>query len=241
MWETHAPEAPKICAPAAAAALENPDNVLAQRSRVRGMKIFGDPLSTNTRKVLTTLSELGTPYELVTVSFARGEHKHDAHLARQPFGQMPALEDEGFVLYETHAMCRYLSARAGGALMPSELRARAIVDQWMSIESATFSVYAMKFIYHHLLHVEQEASVMAHAAAGLDKALGILAKELSAKPYIGTEAFTLADICYMPYFEYAMRTPAEAHISKYPSLLSWWSKVSERPSWLKVTGRTPAA
>ena len=70
------------------------------------MKIYGDPLSTNTRKVLTTLAELDLPHEFVHVDFARGEHKHAAHLERQPFGQMPALEDDGFVLYETHAMCR---------------------------------------------------------------------------------------------------------------------------------------
>jgi glutathione S-transferase len=205
------------------------------------MKIYGDPKSTNTRKVLTTLTELAMPYEFVHVNFARGEHKQHAHIERQPFGQMPALEDDGFVLYETHAMCRYLDARAGGVLMPSELRARALVDQWMSIESANFSAYAMKFVYHYLLHVEQEAAVLAHATAGLDKALGIVAKELSAKPYIAGEAFTLADICYMPYFEYVMLTPAEAHVAKYPSVLSWWAKVRERPAWQQVSGRAPAA
>src|SRR5215468_6342376 len=128
------------------------------------MKIYGDPLSTNTRKVLTTLAELGMRYELVHVDYAGGQHKQQPHLERQPFGQMPALEDEGFKLYETHAMCRYLDARAGGRLLPSELRSRAVVDQWMSIESANFSHYAMKFVYHYLLHVTQDESTLAHAA-----------------------------------------------------------------------------
>jgi glutathione S-transferase len=201
------------------------------------MKIFGDPRSTNTRKVLATLAELELPYELMHVDFARGEHKHDAHLKRQPFGQMPALDDDGFMLYETHAMCRYLNARAGGTLMPSDLRARATADQWMSIESANFSAYAMKFVYHYLLRVEQDAATLTHATAGFDKALSILAKELSAKPYLAGDAFTLADICYMPYFEYTVLTPAEAHISKYPSVLAWWSKVRDRPAWRKVAGR----
>lgn len=201
------------------------------------MKIFGDPLSTNTRKVLTTLAELALPYELVHVDYARGQHKEEAHLRRQPFGQMPALEDDGFVLYETHAMCRYLDARAGNRLMPSEPRNRARVDQWMSIESANFSAHAMKFVYHHLLHVEQDAATLTHAGAAFDKALDILAKELSGSPFIGGDTFSLADICYMPYFEYAMLTPAEARISKHPTLTAWWSKVRERPSWRKVSGR----
>ena len=113
------------------------------------MKIYGDPLSTNTRKVLTTLAELDTPYELDHVDFARGQHRHEAHLLRQPFGQMPALDDDGFVLYEAQAMCRYLVARAGGSLMPTDLRGRARVDQWMSIESANFSCHVMKFVVIH--------------------------------------------------------------------------------------------
>jgi glutathione S-transferase len=205
------------------------------------MKIYGDPLSTNTRKVLTTLAELELPHELVHVDFAKAEHKGEAHVRRQPFGQMPALDDDGFELYETHAMCRYLDARAGGRLMPSDLRGRARVDQWMSIESANFSAHAMKFVYHYLLHVEQDANVLAHATQAFDKAVGILAKELASKPFIAGDNFTLADICYMPYFEYALLTPAQKDIAKYPSVLTWWSKVSGRPSWRKVSGKDRAA
>lgn len=205
------------------------------------MKIFGDPLSTNTRKVLTTLAELELPHELVHVDFARGEHKGEAHLKRQPFGQMPALEDDGFVLYEAHAMCRYLDARAGGRLMPSDLRRRALVDQWMSIESANFSAHAMKFVYHYLLHAEQDAATLAHASEAFDKALGVLAKELTGKSFIGGDAFTLADVCYMPYFEYVLLTPARAQVEKYPSVMAWWSKVSDRSAWRKVSGRSATA
>jgi len=205
------------------------------------MKIYGDPRSTNTRKVLTTLAELEAPYELVNVEFAKGEHKGEAHLARQPFGQLPSLDDDGFALYETHAMCRYLDARAGGRLMPSDLRHRALVDQWMSIESANFSAHAMKFVYHYLLRIEQDSAVLAHATQALDTALAVLGKELAARPYLGGQSFSLADICYMPYVEYALLTPAEAQFAKQPSVLAWWSKVRERPSWRKVSGRTAAA
>ena len=70
------------------------------------MKIYGHPLSTCTRKVLTTLVETNQPYELVTLDFMKGEHKQPAHLARQPFGRMPTLDDDGFTLYESRAMCR---------------------------------------------------------------------------------------------------------------------------------------
>jgi glutathione S-transferase len=175
------------------------------------------------------------------VDFAEGQHKHEAHLQRQPFGQMPALDDDGFILYEAHAMCRYLDAQAGGRLMPSDLRSRARVDQWMSIESANFSCHAMKFVYHYLLKIEQDSGALAHAATGLDKALGLLARELSANPFVVGETFTLADICFIPYFEYVLLTPAGEQVAKHPSLLSWWNRVRDRSSWRKVTGRVAAA
>ena len=205
------------------------------------MRIYGDPLSTNTRKVLTTLAELELQYDLVHVDFARGQHKQLAHLQRQPFGQLPALDDEGFVLYETQAMCRYLDARAGSPLMPRDLRARARVDQWMSIEAANFSCHLMKFVYHYLLKIEQDAGALRRAGEGLEEALGVLAQQLSAEPFVAGNAFTLADICFMPYFEYGLLTPAEALMAKHPSVLSWWNKVRERPSWRTVTGRASAA
>lgn len=200
------------------------------------MKIFADSRSTNSRKVLATLAELGVPYELVHVDFALGEHKREAHVSRQPFGQIPALEDDGFALYETHAMCRYLNAKAGGPLIPSDIRARAVVDQWMSIETANFSGHAMKFVYHHLLHIAHEPHVLEHASAALDKALSVLDLQLSKEAFVGGQTFTLADICFMPYFEYAMLTPARSIIERRPDVVRWWHKVHERPSWRKVAG-----
>jgi glutathione S-transferase len=73
------------------------------------LKVFGHPMSTCTRKVLTTVNELGLPHEFVVVDFATGEHKQPAHLSRQPFGQVPAIDDDGFALYESRAICRATS------------------------------------------------------------------------------------------------------------------------------------
>jgi glutathione S-transferase len=198
------------------------------------MKIFGDARSTNSRKVLATLAELGMGYEYVHVDFVLGQHKHESHVARHPFGQVPMLEDDGFPLYETHAMCRYLNAKADGNLVPGDVRGRAVVDQWMSIEAANFSSHAMKFVYHYLLHFPHDPQVLAHAGSALDKTLGVMATQLAKQPFIGGQAFSLADICFMPYFEYAMLTPARTNIEKHPDVVRWWNTVRERPSWLKV-------
>ena len=60
------------------------------------IKLYGNPASTCTRKVLTALAETDTPYELHIVDLGKGEHKKEPNLVRQPFGQIPAIDDDGF-------------------------------------------------------------------------------------------------------------------------------------------------
>jgi len=204
------------------------------------MKIYGHPMSTCTRKVLMTLQETGTPYDFVLVDFAKGEHKQEPHLSRQPFGQVPALQDGEFELYESRAMCRYINEKVNGALMPRDLRERARAEQWISVETSDFTGPAMKFVFHHIFQRTQTPETLETAGAQLDKALGIMDKQLASTAFIAGETFSLADICFMPYVEYGMSTPAKEHFAKHPHVAAWWSKVSERPTWRKVTGRGAA-
>jgi glutathione S-transferase len=201
------------------------------------LKIFGHPMSTCTRKVLMTLAETSTPYEFTLVDFATGEHKKEAHLARQPFGQLPALEDDGFSMYESRPMTRYINDKVGGHLVPQDLKGRAVMEQWISVESADFTPHAMKFIYNYTFHRAQEPAVLEAAAQGIEKALAVMDTQLAKTPFLAGDQLTLADIGYMPYVEYAMGTPAKEIFAKYPHVMTWWNKVSERPTWMKTAGR----
>jgi len=204
------------------------------------MKLYGHPMSTCTRKVLMTLAETNTPHEFELVDFAKGEHKQPAHMARQPFGQVPALDDDGFGLYESRAICRYINDKASGQLVPRDLKERAMMEQWISVETSNFTAPVMKFVYQYTFHREQTPEVLATAATQLDHALGVMEKQLTSHPFIAGSTFSLADICFMPYVEYAMGTPAKEHITKHPHVLAWWNKVSEMPSWRKIAGRAAA-
>jgi glutathione S-transferase len=202
------------------------------------IKLFGHPMSTCTRKVLTTLAETETPYELSLVDLGKGEHKKEPHLSRQPFGQIPTIDDDGFTLYESRAICRYLNAKASGTLVPTEPQQRARMDQWMSVEQSNFSPNAMKFVYHYAFKRNQDAAVLEAAGAMLDKVYATLSAPLSKSPFLAGESFSLADIGYMPYIEYMQGSPAQATLEKYDSVLAWWKRVSGRASWAKAVGRT---
>jgi glutathione S-transferase len=202
------------------------------------LKIFGHPASTCTRKVVMTLNETNTPYELTTVDFAKGEHKQQPHLGRQPFGQIPALDDDGFAMYESRAMARYINEKAAGKLVPSDPKARAVMEQWISIETSNFTPHAMKLIYHHVFHRAQDAAVLEAAGKGLESALATMEERLAKSPFLAGNELTLADVCFMPYIEYAMGTPAKETFAKYPHVSAWWTKISERPTWRKTAQRS---
>ncbi|MEI9948369.1 MAG: glutathione S-transferase N-terminal domain-containing protein [Pseudomonadota bacterium] len=201
------------------------------------MKIFGHPGSTCTRKVLMTLNETKTPFELVLVDFAKGEHKQPAHLARQPFGQVPALDDDGFKMYESRAMARYIDGKAGGPLTPKDAHARAIMEQWISIETSNFAGHAMKFVYQSVFHREQTPEVLKTAGAGLDLAYATMDRQLATQPFLAGAAFSIADLCFMPYLEYLALSPAAAKLSEHPHVAAWWAAVSAREAWGKTVGR----
>jgi glutathione S-transferase len=201
------------------------------------IKLFGSAMSTCTRKVLCTLHETNTPFDLVTIDFAKGEHKQAAHLARQPFGKVPAIDDDGFALYESRAIARYIDGKAGGKLTPPDLKGRAVMEQWISVEVENFSPHAMKFIAAEMFKREQSAEVMATATEKLELACSVLDKQLATRQFLCGDQFTIADITYAPYLEYGMGTSAKATIAKHTHVTAWWNRIAERASWRKAAGR----
>jgi glutathione S-transferase len=201
------------------------------------IKVYGHAMSTCTRKVLMTLVENGTPYELVTIDLMTGGNKQPEHLARQPWGKVPVIDDDGFMLYESRAICRYLNDKAGGKLVPADLRARAMMDQWTSVEYSYFTTPTMKFVFHHIFQRKHEPAALEAAQQELDHTLPILDAHLAQHAYFAGAELSLADIGYMPYVEYGMGTPVKDTFGKHAHFMAWWNRVSERPSWRKVTGR----
>jgi glutathione S-transferase len=199
--------------------------------------LHGHPMSTCTRKVLMTLAETETPFEMKVVDLGTGGHKQEAHLRHQPFGRIPAIEDGGFELFESRAICRYISEKTGGKLIPRDLQARAKMEQWISVETSEFTPHAMKFIYHHVFKRAQEPAVLEAAGTALNATCGVLDKQLAKTPMLAGAEFSIADICYMPYVEYAIGTPAKDIFAKHPHLMAWWQKVGERATWRKAIAK----
>jgi glutathione S-transferase len=206
------------------------------------MKVYGHPASTCTRKVLCLLAEKGVSAEFVMVDIFKGAAKSEEHLARQPFGVVPALDDDGFVLYESRAILRYLDAKLPGAsLTPANLQDRGRMEQWIGVEQSYFSPPAMKAIlevfFAPMKGTTPDPEVIAKGKVEAAKALDVIERALAGKEYLAG-AFSLADICYAPYLQYLFDTNAGEIIAERPNVSAWATRVLERPSWRKALGKS---
>lgn len=210
------------------------------------MKVFGHPMSTCMRKVLTTLAEKGHRAEVVLVDLMKGEHKRPEHLARQPFGVIPVFEDDdGFQLYESRAIIRYLDAKLSGpSLVPEDLKERGRMEQWISIEQSNFSPAAMKVVMQAMFApmrgAQPDQQIIEQGKTDATKALDVLEKALAGREFIAG-SFSLAEITWMPYVEYFVAAGGADLIQSRENVAAWWKRISERPSWQQVTGKASAA
>jgi glutathione S-transferase len=191
-----------------------------------------------------TLAEKGHEAEFSLVMIPNGEHQLPSHVALQPFGKVPVLEERGFVLYETRAINAYLDRTLSGpALTPSEPRDMALLDQFTSVAEAYFVPYAMPLImetlFRRYLGGEQNLAAIEAGRAGIGTALDVVERRLAVAPYLAGGTFSLADIHWMPYFEYLTQIGEGGVVARRPHLAAWWERVSNRPAWRRVARTGP--
>ncbi|MCU0684811.1 MAG: glutathione S-transferase N-terminal domain-containing protein [Polyangiaceae bacterium] len=207
------------------------------------MKLYGHPISTCTRKALMLLEERHAKADFVLVDLMKGEHKGPAHLERQPFGQIPVLEDGDLRLYESRAILRYLDETLpGAALTPRDPKGRAMMEQWISVETSNFTPHAMGILYELMFGpmmrgTQPDMAKVEESSAKLANTADILDKQLAQGPHLLGDSFSLADICYMPYIEYVVQTSAKDVLLSRPNVAAWWGRISGRPSWQKAIGK----
>jgi glutathione S-transferase len=204
------------------------------------MKIYGHPQSSCTRKVLITLAEKGAFAEFQLVDLFSGEHKKTAHLTRQPFGVVPALDDDGFMLYESRAIIRYLDSRLEGPpLQPEAELDRARMDQWLSVDQSYIAPHTRTLALERIVKkhdgLPEDRAATEMAETGLARSFAVIDRALEGKDYLVGKAFSLADISLMPYVASLGMIGAEHLLEDRAHLTAWWERMRERASWKRAT------
>ncbi len=161
------------------------------------LKIWGRTTSINVQKVLWCLDELGQPYERIEAGGNYGVVNTPEYLRMNPNGLVPVMEDDGFVLWESNAIVRYLCARHGmGGLCPADPQWRADADRWMDWQMSVFTP-AMSTAFRQLLRGRPEqrnAAEIENSRRHSEEAAAILDAHLAGRDYIAGNAFTMGDI-----------------------------------------------
>jgi glutathione S-transferase len=197
------------------------------------IKLHYHPLSTYSRRVLIALIEKQISYEPVVVDMTAREHREPAYLALNPYGRVPTLEEDGFLLYESTAILDYLEAtHPTPALAPSEARGRALVDMHMKLcdLQMTRPWAAIIFPKRFLPKERWNETAMAQAKADVEKHLAVVERQLGGGKFLVGDRFTLADLCYLPFLEFLPL----AEIEPPPAVAAWTERLLARPSALET-------
>ncbi|KAM6490692.1 glutathione S-transferase-like protein [Amanita muscaria] len=199
--------------------------------------------STGGQCVAMVLREKNVPYDLVSLDFAKGEHKTPAYLDKQPFGEVPYVDDDGFVLYESRAIARYIAtkyANQGTKLIPTGLKEKAVFEQAVSTENANFDAFASALVterhYKKLRGTQINEELAKSYENSLAAKLDVYEKILSNQKYLAGDEITLADLFHIPYGAKLFHADVGAGdlIDSRPNVKRWWNDITSRESWQAV-------
>lgn len=198
------------------------------------LKIWGRKNSSNVRKALWCAEEAGLAYERIDAGGAFGLVNEAPYRALNPNGVVPTLDDDGFILWESNTIVRYLAARYAPDLYPQDLQVRASAEKWMDWATSSFAA-PFRTVFWGTLRTPPEQRDAAVIAAGIEacaKALAVPEQVLASQPYLSGEHFGMGDIplgsFIYAWFEMPIERPASPHLE------AWYARLRERPAYRRA-------
>jgi glutathione S-transferase len=199
--------------------------------------VYGPAMSTYVWSARLALAEKGVTHELVDVPF--GAQREEPQLSRQPFAKVPAFEHDGFALYETQAIIRYVDERfAGAPLQPEDVHQWSRMNQIIGIVDAyAWPSIAATILYNRVLvprflgGTPDEAAI----AAALPRARLCLAeidRLMEDNRFLVADFVTLADLMAIPLLYYFGRSrDGREPMAEHPKLQDWVRQMETRQSF----------
>ncbi len=198
------------------------------------IKIYGHEISGNAYKVKLLASLLGLEYEWVRIDLMKGEQKSPEYLARNPFGQVPALEDGDVTLCDAQAILVYLARTYGGDdWLPLDAIGLAQVVRWLSTAAGEVRQGVENARLFHLFGDGTKINIE-RATLKSQFILNQLNQHLSNRTWLEFERPTIADVAVFPYV--ALAKDGKIELDNYPNVLSWIERVKQLPNFVGMTG-----
>ncbi|KAH8698808.1 putative glutathione S-transferase [Talaromyces proteolyticus] len=203
--------------------------------------IHGSSLSPCTKRVQVVFHEKGIPFEFNPVDLSKGEQKSELHVQKQPFGKVPVLEEDGFMLYESRAICQYIAAKyrdQGTDLFPDNdnVEEFALLQQGICAELSNFDPVAFGICNEKMFKAEPADEIkVAELSAKLKSVLAGYERILVKQKYFTGHKLSLADLFHLPYASLLETLGYGGLFAEFPAFNSWLKGLQARDSWKTVS------
>jgi len=205
--------------------------------KLRAMKpsapilVHRHPISGHCHRVELALSLLDLPHRLLDVDLGARAHKQPEVLAKNPFGQLPVLEDGDVVLADSNAILAYLGERYDeqGKYWPRAPLARAEVLRWFSVAAGQLAYGPAAARRAKLLgeKLDYEATVRTS-----ERLFAVMDRELGARHWLVFDSATMADVAM---YAYTARAPeGDVSLEPYPAIRAWLERVEALPGFVPM-------
>jgi glutathione S-transferase len=192
--------------------------------------VWGRINSSNLQKVVWCCDELGLAYQRIDMAGAFGFTPE--YLAMNPNKVVPTIDDDGFILWESNVIVRYLAAKHGhGTLYPADLKERAEADRWMDWQQTTLwaAMRPLFFGYVRTPEEQRDHAALAAAQRQSEHVLAIFDRYLADRAFVAGTRFTMGDIpagiAIYRWFALPLERPDFPHVAR------WYRSLTERPGY----------
>jgi len=203
------------------------------------LKIWGRNTSSNVQKVMWAIGELGIAHERIDVGGSFGGTKDEQYLAMNPNSLIPTLEEDGFVLWESNSIVRYLAAKHGGALQPADPQVAARANQWMDWQLSVVAG-AIRDAFWGLIRTPEDKrdhAAITKSQAATTEAMRLLEEALGKRPYVAGDTFSMGDIPVgVMAYRFRKLVPDRPTL---PHLERWYGELEKRKAFQEHVGAIP--
>ncbi|WP_138470580.1 glutathione S-transferase family protein [Poseidonocella sp. HB161398] len=194
----------------------------------RPIKLYWHEKSGHAHRAQLMLSLLGLPCETIRIDLAARAQKAPDYLAISPFGQIPAIEDGGTVLWDSCAILVYLAKRYGGdgGWLPEDPAGAAEVQRWLSVAAGPLAAgpaAARRAVVFLRSGGDETAKAAAHAL------LEVVEAALAERDYLAGAAPTIADVAGYTYIAHAPE--GGVSLDPYPAIRAWLARIEALPGF----------
>ena len=196
------------------------------------MKLYDFELSGNAYRIRLMLALLGLEYESIPVKLMQGEQREAAYLKLNPRGQVPVLEDQGAVVWDSLAILVYLARKYGGEKwLPVDPKGMAEVMQWLAVmENEVLYGLARSRVICKFKRPGNLEEAQLLGRKGLD----VMEQRLAGHAWLALDRVTIADIGCFPYV--ALAPEGEIRLDDYRAIRSWIERIKALPGFVGMPG-----